>query len=320
MGNNTNRLVWLDVAKCIAIILMVIGHTSIPKQANNFIFAFHMPLFFIASGWTTNWNKYTIREFINRRIRTLLLPFVIYSTIVLMIQIHFEWMTMDEWLSNGWGGIALWFIPVLFLASIIAKILYTLKEIGEGLFWVAVILLLFVGIDLSYYQIRLPWALSTVFYAVFLIVLGSEWGKTEIEYGLKRKQLLMTIVAILIVGLISHFWRLDLRANRISPTFPLTIGAIAGSYMVFVLSRLLCCTESCVTKVVSNLLQKVGTETYIIVAFSQIIIMLINHYASTNMIVKYLILIVLLILLSIIKNYIVKLWTKVTMMFSSNSI
>jgi fucose 4-O-acetylase-like acetyltransferase len=31
----------MDVAKGIAIILMVIGHTSIPKAASDFIFAFH---------------------------------------------------------------------------------------------------------------------------------------------------------------------------------------------------------------------------------------------------------------------------------------
>ena len=50
MNRNHNRKQWLDIAKGIAIILMVIGHTSIPNIASNFIYAFHMPLFFIASG------------------------------------------------------------------------------------------------------------------------------------------------------------------------------------------------------------------------------------------------------------------------------
>lgn len=51
------RLIWLDIAKATVIILMVLGHTSIPNSLSNFIWAFHMPLFFIASGWTTNWES-----------------------------------------------------------------------------------------------------------------------------------------------------------------------------------------------------------------------------------------------------------------------
>ena len=132
--NNCNgRLKWLDIAKAIAIMLMVVGHTSIPSIASDFIYAFHMPLFFIASGWTTKWNKYSFGDFVKRRCRSLLLPFFFYSVIVLLIQVHYGWMTLDEWLIKGWGdGYALWFIPVLFMASIIARSLYVFKDIGGG--------------------------------------------------------------------------------------------------------------------------------------------------------------------------------------------
>jgi fucose 4-O-acetylase-like acetyltransferase len=127
------RLKWLDIAKAIAIILMVVGHSSLPSIASGFIYAFHMPLFFIASGWTTNWNKYSFYDFIKRRSRNLLFPFFFYSVIVLLIHVHYGWMTMDEWLIKGWGdGYALWFIPVLFIATIIAKSLYTFRETGGG--------------------------------------------------------------------------------------------------------------------------------------------------------------------------------------------
>lgn len=80
------RLKWLDIAKGITIILMVIGHTSIPDPFSRFIYAFHMPLFFIASGWTTNWNKYNYMEFAKRKFRSIMVPFMVYSVIVLSIQ------------------------------------------------------------------------------------------------------------------------------------------------------------------------------------------------------------------------------------------
>lgn len=79
------RLKWLDIAKGITIILMVIGHTSIPDPFSRFIYAFHMPLFFIASGWTTNWNKYNYMEFAKRKFRSIMVPFMVYSVIVLSI-------------------------------------------------------------------------------------------------------------------------------------------------------------------------------------------------------------------------------------------
>lgn len=41
------RLEWIDITKGFAIILMVFGHSSIPKSISNYIWSFHMPLFFI---------------------------------------------------------------------------------------------------------------------------------------------------------------------------------------------------------------------------------------------------------------------------------
>lgn len=36
---------WVDVAKGIAIILMILGHTAIPDSLFRFIYSFHLPLF-----------------------------------------------------------------------------------------------------------------------------------------------------------------------------------------------------------------------------------------------------------------------------------
>lgn len=80
------RLQWLDIAKGLTIILMVLGHTSIPEFASRFIWAFHMPLFFIASGWTTNWEKKSLVEFTRHKFRTIMVPFFVYSAIVLTIE------------------------------------------------------------------------------------------------------------------------------------------------------------------------------------------------------------------------------------------
>lgn len=215
--------------------LMVLGHTSIPQPLSNFIFAFHMPLFFIASGWTTNWEKLSLVEFLKRRTRTLLLPFIIYSMIVLGIMIAYGWYSISNWLVKGWGdGYALWFIPVLFFAGVTCRIFWYL---GKGCYrWLAIIIFLTGGIVLRYHSVLLPWNLSSLPYATFLIALGTEMrARYELLIPLSpRTRLYVALLCLLVVIGISNFIRLDICFNNILPIIPKTIGAIAGTVMVFI--------------------------------------------------------------------------------------
>ena len=62
------RLEWIDLAKGIGIILMVIGHMpSIPSAVHNWIFSFHMPLFFFLSGYMFKKKKVKGKCFKRRR-------------------------------------------------------------------------------------------------------------------------------------------------------------------------------------------------------------------------------------------------------------
>ncbi len=77
-----NRLNWIDWAKAIAISLVVFGH--IPMSPDNFIQKFitnyHMPLFFLISGYLTKkecFNINTIRKYWH----TLIIPYIFYNLI-----------------------------------------------------------------------------------------------------------------------------------------------------------------------------------------------------------------------------------------------
>lgn len=54
MKNQKLRMQWLDTAKAFGILLVYIGHCNIPGW-NGYIYLFHMPFFFIISGFL--WNK-----------------------------------------------------------------------------------------------------------------------------------------------------------------------------------------------------------------------------------------------------------------------
>lgn len=297
------RTRWLDIAKGITIILMVLGHTSIPEFVSRFIWAFHMPLFFIASGWTTNWGQKSMLEFTCHKFRTIMVPFFVYSAIVLSIeQIVFGGAIFQNWLEKGWQGNALWFIPVLFLSSILGRLIYLMNN--RYFRYSLMVVLVIIGASLRYFKIELPWTLYSVPYACFLMMLGTELRQLQSYISTSRWWLLTGSFVVTVV--ISHFWKMDMAWNNILPVLPLTIGAIAGTMMLFSLSAYIEKYSVRATKWLS----KIGQETFVVVAFSQIIIMLMLQYTSWSSIIRYPILAVSLVLIAGVKNGIKRLVTK----------
>ena len=90
---NSNRLIYLDLARGIGIILVVFGHTLIPSLCadsglisgmHTFIYYFHMPMFFTISGivFEHNIERYTdTKKFLYKKLLLLIVPYLVYSLI-----------------------------------------------------------------------------------------------------------------------------------------------------------------------------------------------------------------------------------------------
>ena len=72
VDDESKHILWIDIAKGIAIVAVIIGH-NIDGEINNLINSFHMPLFFFVSGYTfkANREKY-IKDF-----KRLIVPYII---------------------------------------------------------------------------------------------------------------------------------------------------------------------------------------------------------------------------------------------------
>lgn len=90
----TDRIVSLDIAKAICIILVVVGH-YIPdnspewyKLIHDVIYTFHMPLFMFASGYVYIATKKDIGygDFIVKKIKRLMVPYLTTSVIVISLK------------------------------------------------------------------------------------------------------------------------------------------------------------------------------------------------------------------------------------------
>lgn len=56
--NNISRESYIDVARGLVILLVLIGHSEPPALIKTGIYGFHMPFFFILSGYLFDSNKW----------------------------------------------------------------------------------------------------------------------------------------------------------------------------------------------------------------------------------------------------------------------
>ena len=68
--DTNNRIKWVDIAKGIGIILVIVGHT-IALEYSAPIYTFHMPLFFFLSGLFLN-TDVKLEAFIKKKAKSIL--------------------------------------------------------------------------------------------------------------------------------------------------------------------------------------------------------------------------------------------------------
>jgi len=138
-ASQDGRIVWLDVAKAIGIILVVYGHVGrgllnaeiltdpVWRYIDFAIYTFHMPLFFFLSGM----NVLSSREkpgFFARRARSIVLPYLVFSLIQGGVQVVLAGSTNG---TTGWADLLLipispispfWFFYVLMIYVCIVSV------------------------------------------------------------------------------------------------------------------------------------------------------------------------------------------------------
>ena len=98
----------IDIAKGIAIILMVMGHSSCPTELYKAIYSFHMPLFYILSGYFLNKDPLTdTRSFLLNKWKKLAIPLIICGIIsVLLHNFFFRVGIINEFYGTRSGDVA----------------------------------------------------------------------------------------------------------------------------------------------------------------------------------------------------------------------
>lgn len=137
-GGGGERIAYVDAARGLAILCVVLGHLYPGDGIVQYISSFHVPVFFILSGLLMaardGWKTRRLTEFAAKKAKRLLYPYATISALNLaLIFARRGQKAMLRQLTAtllGEGIDALWFLSALFLAEVAFKIVMSFKRRG----------------------------------------------------------------------------------------------------------------------------------------------------------------------------------------------
>ncbi len=240
--NSKNRVQWIDICKGIGIILVIIGHSprDIMREKFflidfifNYIYLFHMPLFFILSGLSyrlfkynkdnTLKEKYSMKQFIVSKFKSLFIPWIMYTLLVFIaifilnqlpvfgelitntsLKIEpFFYYIKESLLMNNKYSFHLWFIYVLFIVQIIYNIVDNIfcdrKYIN-----LFILFILFFSFFIDMNIRLLPAIMHCLYYFCIGVIIGNYLNKFNY---LKKEVVLFVILSL--ITFFTSFLRID---------------------------------------------------------------------------------------------------------------
>jgi fucose 4-O-acetylase-like acetyltransferase len=259
------RVDYVDIAKGIGIVLVVMGHNDfalISPFAHKLIYSFHMPMFFFMSGmffkpdipfWSFLWNRF------NRVLK----PFVAILVLIYFASISFSKVSLvmstrrllKAMYANGHylDWVQLWFLPHLFAVSLFAfvffkvmkraslhkwrwlilAVLYTMGVLGLKLFWPFE----FTLFGKSFILYGLPFSIDLILVSSSFFIFGYELNREQ-NRAIFEKSWILLISGIMLAALVSYFPdRIDFNTRQFDSLMINTIEAVLGILFILALAK-----------------------------------------------------------------------------------
>lgn len=288
------RIEWIDMARGFAIALVVFAHNPIPHKLSSYIYSFHVPLFFLLSGYLLHDGlDIPLKKFIKKKFISLAIPYFFFS----LISYAYWLITRDTGLNAGALAIdpttplngtfmairnsafmthnaALWFICSLFISEITFYAIYKLVKGDRTLLAISLLVSATIGILYNtFITSALPWSLDTVPLVIVFIGMGfflkeysSKW--TVLKKTWRFKALVLSILVT--ISLLT--WHLNKTPAGTVDMF----YALYGNFALYFLSAL---TGSLVVILVfesfivrSKIFSYLGRNSLIIYGLHQVVI------------------------------------------------
>lgn len=276
---SNNRIIWIDIAKGIGILAMLIGHNV--SFLEPFIYSFHMPLFFILAGFTIKAvEKEHFLDQLYKDIKRLVLPCLIAGIIVLIgncliknysFILEAKVMVVSWIWGNHWGTFfgrsfpsigRIWFLLALFWTRWFYRFL--LRFVKEKIRLPLLIILSFFSMLMGSKGLVLPHS----FDMIFICALFTEIGHRIKHYDLSKvKWWIMAISALVWITLscFANIW-IDMNHRKYPGYYLCIVVAMLGCFIVFKFSQ----TIEKHTKVFSEFLSFWGRNSIILLVIQSI--------------------------------------------------
>ncbi|GJQ52462.1 MAG: hypothetical protein HKUEN02_13090 [Anaerolineaceae bacterium] len=259
------RIEYIDIARGIGILLVVLAHNDfgfISQYGYEVIYSFHMPLFFLLSGYFIKTNI-SFFEFTKKRFHSLLKPFLFTLFLIYFTSVSFEKMGFETALRRivkslyGTGmyidWVQLWFLPNLFAVSLYAFLFIVVvgklnnRWLRLGILTATLALSLpFLGafypfsisiLGGTYEFFGLPFSLDLILLSGYFYILGSEVRQVADETTFDNPWIM--IGSGVVVLAMNYFIKspIDLNTRLYSSFLINTIEALVGILFTLALSR-----------------------------------------------------------------------------------
>ncbi len=215
---------WVDLIKGVGIILIVAGHV-LSGPIRDFLYMFHVPLFFFLSGYLYKTST-TFRNVFSKKFISLIVPYTFYfillSSSLLIIEIVKD---RDIKVINNiftkvfYGGIDLtgwfsvfWFVTSLFFTLLIGSLLVKIRVVYT---LIIALVFLILAYTQAFYAPNLPFifALNTVLYCFPIFYAGHIYSKYNMSISFKKLSGLTMLSLILYLAYPELFYT-DIKESK----------------------------------------------------------------------------------------------------------
>lgn len=261
------RVAFVDIAKGIGIILVVMGHNDfslISPFAHKLIYSFHMPMFFFMSGMFFRPDM-PFFVFLRNRFHRVLKPFLAILLLIFFASLSFSkvslLMAVRRLLKAMYGSgyyidwVQLWFLPHLFAVSIFVYFFFKVAKRmrPEWLRWMLLAALYSAGVltmkyfwpfefnvigkELTLYG--LPYGLDMVAVSSFFFILGYELNQHHKEAWFGNWLVFLFSGALLLFMVWYFPARIDLNTRQFDSLIINSVESLTGILFMLALSMLL---------------------------------------------------------------------------------
>ena len=275
----------IDELKGLGILLMLLDHACSTKYSHAYIQAFHMPLFFIISGFL--YKKRSIKETIKRKFNTLMIPYISFSIIYMIIVLLFKnnydipkallsYLLFPTKIVNNAIAGALWFLPCMFLVEVLYSIIQNTIN-NNRVKNVLIFTIAIMGFMYSrFIDFELPFCLEPMMISLLFMHMGyiMKEHKQVIQLSI-----LPTIILFVIMSLTFLLNRsVDLRSARYHLEILYLFNGIGGTIMFWNLINIISKSKNIIISKTNNFLEYLSINAMTFICTNQSVIMILRNY------------------------------------------